>query len=60
MADAAPQTAFATGGFYLDSLLAPLAAWLERPDVTDIYINHPQGLWVETLGGAIETHPCRR
>src|SRR5690349_18355774 len=50
--------ATASGGFYLDSLLAPLAAWLERPDVTDIYINVAQELWVETLGGAIETHPC--
>ena len=50
--------AVAPGGFYLDSLLAPLAAWLERPDVTDIYINREQELWVETLGGEIETHPC--
>lgn len=52
------DTAFARGGFYLDSLLAPLATWLERPDVTDIYINREGELWVETLGGAIETHPC--
>jgi type IV secretion system protein VirB11 len=48
----------ASGGFYLDSLLAPLAAWLERPDVTDIYINCEQELWIETLGGEIEMHPC--
>jgi type IV secretion system protein VirB11 len=48
----------ASGGFYLDSLLAPLAAWLARPDVTDVYINREQELWVETLGGEIETHSC--
>jgi type IV secretion system protein VirB11 len=46
-------------GIYLDSLLAPLAPWLERPDVTDIYINRPGELWIETLGGEIETHACR-
>jgi type IV secretion system protein VirB11 len=50
--------ATAPGGFYLDSLLAPLAAWLERPDVTDIYVNREQEVWIETLGGAIEKHPC--
>jgi type IV secretion system protein VirB11 len=48
----------APGGFYLDSLLAPLATWLARPDVTDIYINRAQEVWIETLGGTIETHPC--
>jgi len=45
-------------GIYLDSLLAPLAPWLGRPDVTDVYVNHPQELWIETLGGDIETHSC--
>ena len=25
-----------------------------RPDVTDIYVNRPQEIWIETLGGAIE------
>ena len=45
-------------GYYLDSLLAPLSAWLERPDVTDIYINREQEVWVETLGGTIERHSC--
>jgi type IV secretion system protein VirB11 len=29
---------------------------LARPDVTDIYVNRPGELWVETLGGAIERH----
>lgn len=45
-------------GIYLDSLLAPLAPWLEWPDVTDLYINRPQEVWIETLGGAVETHVC--
>ena len=29
---------------------------LARPDVTDIYVNRPGELWVETTGGAIERH----
>lgn len=41
---------------YLGSYLAPLSFALERADVTDIYINRPQELWIETLGGAIERH----
>lgn len=45
-------------GYYLDSLLAPLAPWLTRPDVTDIYVNREQEVWIETLGGAIERHSC--
>ncbi len=47
-----------SSGFYLDSMLAPLSAWLERPDVTDIYVNREQEVWIETLGGTIETHAC--
>lgn len=43
-------------GYYLDSFLAPLAPWLAREDVTDIWINRPGELWVETLGGGIERH----
>jgi type IV secretion system protein VirB11 len=40
-------------GYYLDSFLAPLAPWLARPDVTDIWINRPGEVWVESLGGSI-------
>ncbi|MCP5396174.1 MAG: P-type DNA transfer ATPase VirB11 [Sphingomonadaceae bacterium] len=43
-------------GYYLDSFLAPLAPWLGRDDVTDLWINRPGELWVETLGGAIERY----
>ena len=41
---------------YLHSYLAPLAAVLERGDVTDVYINRPGEYWVETTAGAIERH----
>lgn len=41
---------------YLGSYLAPLSFALGRPDVTDIYINRPGELWIETLDGAIERH----
>lgn len=41
-------------GVYLRSCLAPFEAILARPDVTDIYVNRPGELWVETLGGSIE------
>lgn len=43
-------------GYYLDSFLAPLSPWLTREDVTDIYINRAQEVWIETLGGSIERH----
>lgn len=46
------------GTIYLDSFLAPLAPWLEAADVTDIYINRPQEIWVERLGGQAECLPC--
>jgi type IV secretion system protein VirB11 len=41
-------------GVYLRSYLAPLTGMLARPDVTDIYVNRPGELWIETTGGAIE------
>jgi type IV secretion system protein VirB11 len=43
-------------GVYLSQALAPLAPFLERSDVTDIYVNRPYEIWVETLGGTIERH----
>lgn len=48
------STAAADDRIYLRSYLAPLAEVLARPDVTDIYVNRPGELWVETVGGAIE------
>lgn len=41
---------------YLRSYLAPLTGMLARPDVTDIYVNRPGEIWVETLGGEVERH----
>lgn len=39
---------------YLHSYLAPLALYLERPDVTDIYVNRPREIWLETVSTGIE------
>lgn len=41
---------------YLEAYLRPLAAWLGRDDVTDILINAPGEVWVETISGAVERH----
>ncbi len=43
-------------GVYLEAYLRPLSAWLDRPDVTDILINAPGEVWVETLGGEAQRH----
>ena len=40
---------------FLDAFLAPLAHSLGRDDVTDVYINRPGELWLETQHG-IERH----
>ena len=47
-------------GVYLRSYLAPLTGMLARPDVTDIYVNRPGELWVETSTGEIERHDAPR
>ncbi|KAJ8138726.1 hypothetical protein OY671_008061, partial [Metschnikowia pulcherrima] len=36
--------------------LEPSTAFLERPDVTDITVNRPGEVWIETSGGALERH----
>lgn len=41
---------------YLRQALSPLSPHLARTDVTDLYVNRPGELWVETLGGSIERH----
>lgn len=41
-------------GVYLRSCLSPFEQLLARPDVTDIYVNRPREVWIETLGGQIE------
>ncbi|MGJ3649196.1 P-type DNA transfer ATPase VirB11 [Sphingomonas sp. GlSt437] len=56
MARAKPAAANMSEGAlsYLDVYLAPLLPILARADVTDILINRPGEIWVETLGGAME------
>ncbi len=46
----------APSGVYLRACLSPFDEVLERPGVTDIYVNRPCELWLETLGGRIERH----
>lgn len=50
------MNALAHRGAYLEAYLRPLAPWLERADVTDIYVNAPGEVWVESLGGALVRH----
>jgi type IV secretion system protein VirB11 len=50
------QVARQSGLFYLGAWLEPLAPFLARADVTDIFVNRPEEIWVESLGGAIERH----
>jgi type IV secretion system protein VirB11 len=40
---------------FLDAFLAPLSAALGRADVTDVYVNRPGELWLETEHG-VERH----
>ncbi|WP_114226602.1 MULTISPECIES: P-type DNA transfer ATPase VirB11 [Sphingomonas] len=44
----------APDGIFLRACLAPFAELLARADVTDIYVNRPHEVWIETLGGTIE------
>ena len=43
-------------GVYLEAYLRPLAEWLERGDVTDILVNAPGEVWIETVGGETQRH----
>ena len=52
-ADPRPRPA-EPAGVYLQTYLAPFAAWLSRPDVTDIFVNRPGEVWVETIGGDLK------
>jgi type IV secretion system protein VirB11 len=42
-----------TAGVYLDTYLSALAPWLTRDDVTDLLINQPGEVWIETSGGIL-------
>ncbi len=39
-------------GVYLRSFLKPLETWLGRPDVTEVLINRPHEIWLETNSSA--------
>jgi type IV secretion system protein VirB11 len=41
------------GGVYLSAYLAAFEPWLARGDVTDILVNRPGEVWIETVGGAM-------
>jgi type IV secretion system protein VirB11 len=43
---------------YLHSYLAPLEPLLKRPEVTDIYVNRPGEVWVETITGGAQRLPA--
>ena len=42
-----------TAGVYLDTYLSALAPWLTRDDVTDLLINRPGEVWIETTSGML-------
>lgn len=39
-------------GLFLNSFLAPFAPFLERGDVTDLYVNQPGEVWLEGAAGS--------
>eukprot|EP01037_Dinobryon_pediforme_P006029 gene6029-6103_t len=43
-------------GRYLDAWLGPLLPVLHRADVTDVFINRPGEVWIETISGKTERH----
>jgi type IV secretion system protein VirB11 len=47
-----------SAGVYLEAYLSPLAPWLSRPDVTDVLINRPGEVWIETVAGAMSREPA--
>ena len=47
-----------SGGVYLDAYLAPLEPWLARQDITDLLVNCPGEVWVETTSGQMSREPA--
>jgi len=47
-----------TANVYLNAYLAPLAPWLLRSDVTDVLINRPGEVWIETADGGMRREPA--
>jgi type IV secretion system protein VirB11 len=42
-----------SAGVYLAAYLAPFSAWLARPEVTDLLVNQPGEVWIETVDGGL-------
>lgn len=49
-----------TTGLYLDTYLSALSPWLTREDITDLLINQPGEVWIETTGGMPTASPHPR
>jgi len=47
-----------TAPVYLDAYLAPLEPWLGRDDVTDLLVNRPGEVWVETVADGARRFPA--
>jgi len=47
-----------SAGVYLEAYLAPLSPWLSRPDVTDVLVNRPGEVWIETANGTMSREPA--
>lgn len=43
---------------YLGAFLAPLAPWLARPEVTDLLVNAPGEVWIETASEGMRCEPA--
>ncbi len=43
-----------TKSIYLDSFLAPLAPYMAREEITDIYVNRSGELWIESIGAQVQ------
>ena len=43
---------------YLGAFLAPLSPWLGRPEVTDLLVNAPGEVWVETAAEGMRREPA--
>lgn len=43
---------------YLSAFLAPLSPWLSRPEVTDLLVNAPGEVWVETASEGMRREPA--
>ena len=46
------------GGVYLHTFLARLNPWIDSPDVTDLLINQPGEVWIETRDGKMLREPA--